>query len=270
MGAARLIDWADLDGTLLHGAVLLPSGYQSGKAYPLLVYVYPRNLSDQITHFGFGEFPGPLNLQLFATRGYVVLLPDVPSQRTYGMAEIANAVLTGVSKLVDLGIADPQRIGVMGHSAGGYATAALLVQTHRFKAAVELDGITDYASHYGRLDRDGVAWSADEIGQALGGGPWEFPFRYVWNSPIYFLDRVQTPLLAIHGSMDASDSPSQSDEIFVGLRHLGKQVVYAKYEGETHVPRDWSFANQRDLCQRILAWFDEHLKADPSDADALR
>jgi dipeptidyl aminopeptidase/acylaminoacyl peptidase len=262
MGSARLIDWTSDDGDRLRGALLLPSGYQQGTKYPLLVYVYPMNLSNEFTHFGFGEYPGPLNLQLFATRGYAVLLPDVPAKPEYGVANIAKAVLTGVTKVVDLGIADPNRIGIMGHSAGGYATLALLVQTNRFKAALDVSGFADYTGMYGHLNKDGTAWSSDEIGVLMGGGPWVAPFRYLSDSPIYYLDRIRTPLFIVHGTEDSAVSSSLSDQVFVGLRQLGREIQYAKYDSETHVPRDWSYANQVDLCQRMLEWFGEHLKPD--------
>ena len=265
MGSPTLIDWMSDDGDRLQGALLLPSGYEQGKKYPLIVYVYPMIQSGEFTHFGFGEYPGPLNLQLFATRGYAVLLPDVRTKPEYGIANIAKAVLTGVNKVVDLGIADANRVGVMGHSGGGYATLALLVQTNRFQAAMDVSGFGDYTGMYGHMNKDGTAWSADEIGLLMGGGPWAVPFRYVSDSPIYHLDRIQTPLLIAHGTEDSAVSPTLSDQVFVGLRQLGREVRYAKYEGETHVPRDWSYENQKDLCERMLLWFGEHLNQEKSD-----
>jgi len=102
-----------------------------------------------------------------------------------------------------------------------------------------------------------IAWAEEGQGR-MGGSPWEFPERYIENSPIFYLDRVQTPLLIVHGTLDRGMSSSLSDEIFVGLRRLGKEVTYAKYKGEGH--GFLAFANQVDFCNRIIAWFDEHLK----------
>jgi dipeptidyl aminopeptidase/acylaminoacyl peptidase len=265
MGSSRLVDWLSEDGKGLEGALLLPSDYRKGERYPLLVYVYPTTLSNQLDRFGLGNYPGPFNLQLFATRGYAVLLPDVREERDYGLSSIAKSVLPGVTKVVEMGIADPQRIGLMGHSLGGYATLALLVQTDRFRAALDASGFADYAEHYGHLSPDGMAWPADETEGVLGAAPWRDPFRYVWNSPIYYLDRVKTALLIVHGAEDSAVSASLADQVFVGMRRLGKEVEYARYKGESHVPRDWSYANQMDLCRRMLDWFDTRLKGERND-----
>src|SRR5437762_12672126 len=140
MGTARLIEWRSLDGENLQGALLLPAGYEEGKRYPLIVYVYGgATLSDHINHFGVDD-GGPFNMQLFATRGYAVLLPDAPQRLSTPMVDIAKTVLPGVDKVIELGIADPERLGVWGHSYGAYSTLSLIVQTKRFKAALAADG----------------------------------------------------------------------------------------------------------------------------------
>lgn len=95
----------------------------------------------------------------------------------------------------------------------------------------------------------------------IGGTPWQFRERFVENSPIFYLDRVETPLLIGHGAADNNVMPFLADEVFVGLRRLGKEVEYAKYEGEGHSPLTWSYANQVDFCNRLLAWFDKYLKS---------
>ena len=260
MGTTELVDWLGGDGQHLQGAVLLPSNYRKGEKYPLLVFVYPTLLSNEFDRFGFGNYPGPFNVQLFATRGYVVLLPDVREDRHGGSSGITKSVLTGINKMVEMGVADPQRVGIMGHSMGGYATLSLLVQTDRFKAAVEAAGFADYVGLFGQLDVDGASWSADEVQRSMGAFPWQDPLRYVSNSPIYFLDHIAAPLLIVQGSQDESVSSFAGDQVFVGMRALGREVEYAKYEGESHEPHNWDYANQRDLCLRVLEWFGTHLK----------
>jgi len=84
--------------------------------------------------------------------------------------------------------------------------------------------------------------------------------RYIENSPFFYLDRVQTPVLLIHGAADSRVPAWLGDQIFVGLRRLGKEVTYVKYKGEEHSPYYWSSANQLDYCNRIIAWFDKYLK----------
>jgi dipeptidyl aminopeptidase/acylaminoacyl peptidase len=263
LGAARLVDWLSDDGVRLRGALLLPSGYQEGERYPLIVWVYGgASKSDLLDRFGLAG-AGPFNMQLLATRGYAVLAPDAPQRLGTPMADLAKTVLPGVNKVIEMGIADPERLGVMGHSYGGYSTLSLIVQTPRFKAALEADGTADLIGSYGAMLNSGAAFgtSVAEHGQGLmGGTPWEFRERYIENSPLFYLDRVDTPLLIVHGELDLDVASFLGDEVFVALRRLGKEVEYAKYMGEEHSPAYWSYANQVDFCQRMIAWFDVHLK----------
>ncbi len=262
MGSTRLIEWRGLDGERLKGALLLPAGYHLGKQYPLIVSVYGGALhSSRLNHFGLGYGPTD-NMQLFATRGYAVLLPDAPQHLGTPMVDLAKTVLPGVDKVIEMGIADPERLAVMGHSYGGYSALALIVQTRRFKAALMSAGFGDAMAFYGQLRRNGSAYGIGilESGQGLmGGTPWQFRQRYIENSPIFYLDRVETPLLIVHGGADDANDPYLTGEVFVGLRRLGKAVEYARYEGEDHHPFTWSYANQVDFCNRMIAWFDEHL-----------
>jgi dipeptidyl aminopeptidase/acylaminoacyl peptidase len=182
------------------------------------------------------------------------------------MVDLAKTVLPGVNAIIEMGIADPDRLGVMGHSNGGYSTLGLITQTKRFKAAMEADGMADLLAEYGEMDQAGTAFGTSNLehGQdALGGTPWEVRERYIENSPIFYLDRVATPLMIVHGSKDRAVSAYLGDEVFVDVRRLGKEVEYAKYEGEEHSPSYWSYANQVDFCNRVIAWFDRFLKGSP-------
>lgn len=262
MGAARLIQWRSLDGESLKGALLLPAGYEEGKRYPLIVSVYGGGRrSDRLGYFGLGV--GVFNLQFLATRGYAVLLPDAPQEMGTPMMDLVKTVLPGVDRVIEIGVADPERLGVMGHSYGGYSALALIVHTKRFKAALMSAGFGNLLAMYGEMAEDGSAYGTSvlEKGQGLmGGAPWEFRERYIENSPIFYLNRIQTPLLIIHGGADRSIDPFLAAEVFVGLRRLGKEVEFAKYKGEGHDPLTWSNANQMDFCNRMIAWFDRHLK----------
>src|SRR6266403_579877 len=169
----------------------------------------------------------------------------------------------GWIKLLIWEIADPSRLGVMGHSYGGYSVLSLVVQTKRFKAAVATDGYSDLTALYGEMSKDGSAFgqSLAESGQLLvGGPPWQFPEGYIENSPLFYLDRVETPLLIVHGGADETVLPFLSEETFVGLRRLAREAEYARYEGEGHSPLYWSYANQLDFCNRVIAWFEGHLR----------
>ncbi|HEY2390465.1 MAG TPA: prolyl oligopeptidase family serine peptidase [Candidatus Angelobacter sp.] len=265
LGKSRLVSWHSLDGQPLQGVILLPSGYKKGVRYPLIVNVYGgAYASDEINKFGLAEEAGD-NLQILATRGYAVFLPDSPQGKQTPMADLAKTILPGIEKLVEMGIADTNRIGVMGASYGGYSTLALIVQSTRFKAAVAGAPPTDLISNYGTMDATGtnqtIGWSEKGQGKMLG-TPWENRDRYIENSPIFYLDRIQTPLLLVHGELDLVVSPRQSEEVFIGLRRLRKEVVYVRYAGEDHWPGGWSPPNVIDYWNRVVQWFDGHLSPD--------
>jgi dipeptidyl aminopeptidase/acylaminoacyl peptidase len=125
-------------------------------------------------------------------------------------------------------------------------------------------GLANVIGFYGEMADDGTAYGnfvAEQTIFHLNGTLWEQRSHYLENSPIFHLDRVQTPLLIVHGGADGAVAPFLADEVFVGLRRLGKEVVYAKYLGEGHHQSSWSLANQLDYWQRTLAFFDHHLKA---------
>ncbi len=256
MGAGRLINWRSLDGEELNGALLLPANYEPGKRYPLVVWVYGGDRGgDNVNQFGLVG-PGINNLQLLATRGYAVLFPDAPLQKGTPMQDLAKTVLPGVDRAIEMGIADPERLGVMGHSYGGYCTLVLIAQTTRFKAAISSGGYGNLIGSYGHMRRDGSTYGESKLGST----PWESRDRYIENSPVFYLDRIQTPLLLLHGELDNAVPSFLADEIFVGLRNLGKWVMYTKYEGESHAPADWEYANQMDYWNRIVTMFDTFLK----------
>jgi dipeptidyl aminopeptidase/acylaminoacyl peptidase len=229
----------------------------------LIVWVYGGDRgSDSLNYFGLSA-GGAFNLQLLATRGYAVLFPDAPQGATTPMFDLAKSVLPGVNHLIEVGVADADKLGVAGHSYGGYSTLALIVQTKRFKAAVEIDGTGSLLSEYGEMDKNGEAFGVShaEQGQGLmGGTPWQFRERYIENSPYFYLDRVESPLLIVQGAEDTTVAPFLADELYVGLRRLGKEVEYAKYESEGHSPVYWDLPNRVDLYRRIISWFDGHLR----------
>jgi dipeptidyl aminopeptidase/acylaminoacyl peptidase len=233
-----------------------------------VVWVYPNIAqSDALNQFGFVDLIGLGTMQLFATRGYAVFLPDAPTNLGTGAADLMKSVLPGIDRLIEIGIADPDRIGIIGHSNGGYSVLALVVQTTRFSAAIVGDGLADWIATYGAMSSDGDAFAiavAEAGGTGLGGTPWQARDRYIENSPVFYLDRVQTPIFIFHGSEDSAVPVHLGDEIFVDLRRLGKTVTYARYVGENHSPDTWKIENRTDLAERIITWFDKYLKAGPS------
>lgn len=273
-GTTELIDYQDADGNALKGAVILPPDYRPGRRYPTLVWVYGGYRVSSLDDYWLDSFlPGIYNLQLYAARGYVVLIPSMPlaarNDRHDVYTQIPKGVLPAVDKLVMLGITDPDRLGVFGQSFGGYSVYALATQTTRFRAAVALAGITDLTQFYGGFDPTAHGygsiaheksdnWSELEyFGQQAP--PWRQPSDYDRNSPLTFVDRVETPLLMIQGSADIRGSQTQAEQFFYSLYEQGKTAQLARYGGESHSLAQ-SPANVRDIFTRTVNWFDIYLK----------
>jgi len=253
-GKAEVVTWKDSSGQALKGALLLPADYVPGRHYPLVVQVYPReDLAGFINSFGMSD--GMLNWQVFATRGYAVFMPNIRANPDTKMADIAKCVLPGVRQVIGLGVADPRRIGVIGHSDGGYAVLALLVQSGLFKTGVMSAGygnvIGDYGYEHGRRQTEEY-WRSRAR-------PWKNRELLIDNSPYFFLDRLEAPLLILQGSIDTTVPPQLAKEVYGGLQQLGREAAYVEYQGEDHSPGDFTLPHQLDYYQRVLDWFGTYL-----------
>ena len=267
LGTSRLVTWRGSDGTRQEGTLLLPPQYVEGQALPTIVEVYGGEEGSRYQHV-FGGSKAMVPGQFLASRGFAVFYPSMPlerhdpQRRRDPLRKLPGLVLPAINRLIDLGIADPQRLGVMGNSYGSYCTLALLTQTDRFRAAVVSAVFANLTSVYGTLSENGqsrwLGWC--ESGQArLGGSLWEQRDSYVENSPLFYLDRVTTPLLLASGTVFAEE-PAQAGEVFSALRRLGKRVELRLYEGEDHAPGLWSEPSHRDFADRVAQWFATHLK----------
>jgi len=259
-GAARLIDFHSLDGEPLRASLLLPAGYEAGKRYPTVVWVYASDSGSRaVDHFGLVGISA-YNMHMLTTRGYAVMWPDIPTHVGSPMQDLMKAVMPAVDKLVELGIADPDRLAVMGQSNGGYSTLSLVVQTTRFKAAVMNAGFGDLVGFYGSMSYAGtgswIPW-LERMGGSMGAAPWEVPLRYVENSPVFYLDRIKTPIIVQAGGDDEA-IVQFSDQVWVGLQRLGKDATYLRYSQEEHVLT--KAANLVDYWKRVIAFFDEKVK----------
>ena len=214
--------------------------------------------AEVINRFGLQGAPHAVEPQLLCGAGYAVLLPEVPLGEKDPMAGLVEPVLAAVERAVELGLADGNRVGLMGTSYGGYSVVSLLAQTDRFRAALAVApwGV-NMMSFYARQDGGGIGWC--ETGQArLGGSPWENRSAYMENSPFFLLDRVSTPLLVVCGTGDQPGS-NQAEETFVALRRLGKRVELRLYKDEHHSTSSWSRHALDDLYRRVVDWFDCHM-----------
>lgn len=268
--SSRRIQYRSLDGRDLHAWVLLPPGYEEGAPLPTVAWVYAGWLAGERLPYSINS-PDPLNPFLLAAHGYVVLLPSMPlgpiEEAGDPYMELTKGVLPAVDKAVELGLVDPRRLGVIGHSFGGFSTYGLITQTTRFRAAVALAGISDLVGLYGPFDPR-LRYEASpldipfgmatlEAGQfRMRNPPWNDFARYVRNSPLHYVDRVTTPLLVVHGDLDFVPM-SQGETFFSALHRQGKRASMVRYWGEGHVIE--SPANIADMWSRIHAWFDEFL-----------
>jgi dipeptidyl aminopeptidase/acylaminoacyl peptidase len=271
-GEFKSIEYTSLSGEKLKGWLLLPYGYQPGKRYPMLAWVYAGSVySEKQPSSALAGINSSLslNMEIPAANGYVVLFPSMPNAPE-GIAEDAmlrlpEGVLPAVDKAVEMGIADPDRLFLMGQSFGGFSTYGLVTQTQRFKAAASLAGLSDLVSLWGQFgarerytdypQEDLFMEALMEGGQVgLGGPPWKEWNRYIRNSPIFYVDRVQTPLMIIQGDMDYV-AIQQGEEFFMSLYRQGKRAKFVRYWGEGHVLE--SPANIRDMWKQIFGWFDE-------------
>jgi dipeptidyl aminopeptidase/acylaminoacyl peptidase len=277
-----LVTYRGVEGDSQKALLMLPVGYKPGVQYPLITYVYASWIVSD-TNMGprfEKSFVSSLNLHLIPAYGYALLIPSMPlgPQGVAGdpYLDLPKGVMAAVDKVIDLGIADPQRLGVMGHSYGGYSTYTLVTYTQRFKAAIALAGPSDLVSLYGTfspLRYDGYAHESllfagmAESGQIrMGNPPWVDLWRYLRNSPLNYVDRVETPLMIVHGDMDYVPI-QQGEEFFTALYRLGKPAEFVRYWGEGHIIS--SPANTRDLWRRTFTWFDRYLQA-PASAPTER
>jgi dipeptidyl aminopeptidase/acylaminoacyl peptidase len=277
-GTRTLIRYSATDGDSLTGLLLLPPWYQPGRRCPLVVWVYGGALqTDTLVAADPTDSDEPINLGLLTAKGYAVLIPSIPLPPD-GVAsdhffEMTNGVAPAIDRVVALGIADPDRIAVMGHSYGGYTVYSLIEQTQRFKAAIVYAGPADVLSGYGTFTAEGrytsdplksmlykAAFEAGQFGFTVP--PSRDLWRYLRNNPIAYLDRVQTPLLLIHG--DADFVPiQQAEEVYTQLSRLHRPVRFVRYWGEGHIIT--SPANIRHLWGEILGWLEHYIGCDGAD-----
>jgi dipeptidyl aminopeptidase/acylaminoacyl peptidase len=250
---SELVGYRDADGRQLYGVLRYPIGYEKGRTYPVVFEIYET--------FFDNSFNG--RAAFLTNHGYAVFHPSVNLVVGRPGDAWVKGVTSAANKLIELGIADPERLGVQGTSYGGYATALLITQTDRFKSAVNISGKVNMVSFYTDSPRLGVrnTHAPEKSQDRIGGTLWEFPERYLEHSAVLRADRVKTPLLNITGDQDPNVPASQSREMYYALRRLGKEVEWVRYVNGGHRPPN-SNAEAVDFEQRILAWHDKYLKKD--------
>lgn len=254
LGRTALIDYLDVDGRKLYGVLYYPLDYQPGARYPTVFIVYETFFDDRFNS----------TIAYLTSNGYAVVQPSVNLERGYPGEAWMKGVTAAANKLIEMGVADKDRLGVHGTSYGGYATNLLVTQTNRFAAAINISGKTDMISFYTDSPRLGVRnihapeRSQDRIGATL----WEQPQKYIAHSAIMFADRIRTPLLLMTGSQDHNVPERTTMEMFYALRRLGREVEWVSYVNGGHGMPTATEAEVLDYHQRILGWYDKYLKKD--------
>jgi len=262
-GSDEIVSFENVDGVPLQGILYKPENFDAHKKYPMIVYLYEK-LSQNLNHFVEPKPMDSINISYYVSNGYLVFTPDIVYQTGYPGQSALKCVMAGVNAVTAKGFVDEKNIGIQGHSWGGYQIAYMVTQTNRFKAAEDGAPVANMISAY-----DGIRWGPGRPRQfqyehtqsRIGGTIWEYPLRFIENSPIFMVDKIQTPLLIIHNDADDAVPWYQGIELFLALRRLGKEAYMFTYNGEPHHLR--RRPNQKDYATRMAQFFDYELKAGP-------
>jgi dipeptidyl aminopeptidase/acylaminoacyl peptidase len=263
-GTAELVPFKNADGVPLQAALYKPENFDARKKYPMMVYIYER-LTQNVNHF-VNPAPGTsINISYYVSNGYLVLTPDIVYTVGYPGQSALKCVLPAIQAVVNRGIVDENAIGIQGHSWGGYQIAYMVTQTNRFRAVEAGAPVADMISAY-----DGIRWGTgitrqfqyERTQSRIGGSIWQYPTRFIENSPIFWADRVQTPVLILQNDGDTAVPWYQGIEFFLALRRLGKEVYLFNYNGQPHGLQNR--ADQKDYAIRMQQYFDHYLKGAPA------
>ena len=264
-GSAELVEWTSLDGIPLQGMLFKPENFDPNQKYPMMVYFYEKMSNTLHNHRPPATARSSISFSFYTSRGYLVFVPDIPYKEGYPGESALNAVVPGVTRLIETDYVDENNIGVQGHSWGGYQIAYMVTETNLFKAAEAGAPVVNMTSAYG-----GIRWASgmsrmfqyEETQSRIGGSLWEYPLRYLDNSPLFQADKIETPILMMHNDADGAVPWYQGIEFFVALRRLGKPVWLLNYNGEAHGLREYH--NKRDWAIRMQQFFDHYLKGAPA------
>lgn len=263
-GDSHLIEWTSATGEPLQGVLLTPDGYDPARQYPVVVYYYEK-FSQRLHHYNQMKVNHRPNFPYYLGQDYLVFLPDIHFRPAAPGPSATESLVPGLQKLIDMGVADPQAIGLHGHSWSGYQTAFVVTETDMFAAAVSGAPVANMTSAY-----SGIRWQSGlarqfqyETGQSrLGVSMYDDVKPYIDNSPVFFADKINTPMLIQFGDDDGAVPWEQGIEYYLALRRLGKDVVMLHYENEPHHLQ--RYANKLDYSIKMREFFDHYLKGAPA------
>lgn len=266
-GTAHLVQWKSKLGQDLDGVLYKPENFDPSKKYPMLVYFYERN--SQYLHYYRPPAPSRsvINIPFFVSNEYLVFVPDIAYQIGHPGKSALDCIVPGVEKLIaENSWVDADNIAIQGQSWGGYQVAYMVTQPQVFKwkAAGAGAPVANMTSAYG-----GIRWGSGMVRQfqyehtqsRIGKNLWDGFDLYIENSPLFFADKVETPLLIMHNDKDEAVPWYQGIEYFTALRRLGKPAWMLQYNDEAHNLN--SRINAKDLSIRLEQFFNHYLKGAP-------
>lgn len=260
-GTAELVSWISLDGRPLEGVVYKPANFDPNKKYPMMVNFYERN-SETLYNYRMPEpHRSTIDYHLYNSNEYVIFNPDIRYVDGYPGESCYNCLMPGITMMIAKGYINEKGIGAQGHSWGGYQVAYLATRTNLFSAIESGAPVVNMFSAYG-----GIRWGSgmarsfqyEHTQSRLGATPWSSPLRYLENSPLFTMDKVQTPILIMHNDADGHVPWYQGIEYFVAMKRLGKPCWLLNYTGEPHWPMH--MANRIDFQRRMFQFFNHYLK----------
>ena len=259
-GQPQLVQYKGFDGEDLQGVLIPPAGYQKGDRVPVVIYFY-RYMSQRMYNFPKMELNHRPNFPMFTSNGYAVFLPDIRFDLGHPGKSSTQTMINAAQQLIDMGIAHPDKIGLQGHSWAGYQSAFMVTQTDMFKAVVSGAPVSNMTSAYSGIRlKSGLARQFQyETGQSrIGNNLFNGLDLYIENSPVFFADKVNTPIMLMFGDKDGAVPWQEGIQYYLALRRAGKDVIFLQYEGEPHHLK--KFPNQVDFSIRMMEYFDHHLK----------
>jgi len=266
-GHEELIEYKNSHGDRLQGALYYPAAYDPAKKYPMIIYMYEK-LSDGLHRYSPPSERNYYNVSAASQHGYFLLEPDIVFKPRDPGVSVVDCVTAAAKRVIQMGVVDPRKIGVMGHSWGGFDASYLATHTSNFfAAAIAGAPITDLVSNYGNHHWSSGIAETDHI--ETGQQRMEVPLyedlqAYIRNSAVFGVQGMTTPLLLEVGDSDGTVFYHQGVELYNIARRAKKEVVLIEYAGEDHGLR--KKANQIDYQHRIYAWFGHYLKDEPAPA----
>jgi dipeptidyl aminopeptidase/acylaminoacyl peptidase len=235
-GKSELIEYINADGKRLRAILTRPDPFDATKKYPMMVYIY-EGLSQGLHGYSAPNVGTSVNVTRYVSNGYVVLRPDIVYDTGFPGESAEKCVIPAVNTVVAMGFIDPKRIGIQGHSWGGYQITHLITRTDLFAAVEAGASVSNMISAYG-----GIRWDSGMVRQfqyektqsRIGAPPWTAPLKFIENSPIFWVEKINTPYLTIHNDADGAVPWYQGIEFNMAMRRLGKEAYMFNYNGQGH------------------------------------